>query len=193
MKQNYNEWREGDTVVCKVSTDSSFLRMGMLYALIDQNQHGNWQVRELESGKYSAHWYKAERFNMFEKKLVATSPTESSESLPKATKTVNGSNVRLVAITDDTTFPLVGVLKAKNGAWVNAQWTKKGYFLGTKGSEFDLVIEKPPVEPLVIEVAVGQRVRVFDDGSMLIDVNGYSVYMKTREVLEITEYVNKLK
>lgn len=159
---------KNDKVKCINHRDSNSLLLDKTYTVEDVNQYGNIQVREtFDEKRVLAHYYKPERFEM----VLAR---KSKIDLSKKYKTREGKEVKLLAFSDDRSYPLLGQIKL-DGVWTNETWTFDGQFSQDSGpSKYDLVevIEKIELkfsgrnlqltirEDLVVEVCDGSGQRV---------------------------------
>jgi hypothetical protein len=122
-----------DTVKCKNASGSEFLVHNLEYILVDQNQHGNWRVKEKELGYLSTHWYKPERFIVVKEKVIPTI------SISKKYTTRDGREVKLYVTNGaEEEYPVVGVVKDGN-SWTNQTWAANGVWLDGIQDVRDLV------------------------------------------------------
>ncbi len=153
----------GDIVKCKKATGSTFLRGWKQYQLVNQNQHGNWQVKDEETGETSAHWYKPERFE-----VIQASSSKPEIDLSQKYRTRDGRIVKLIGRSPCDKKPIVGSIQDSNGSWTTHAWNKYGEFRGgISQSDYDLVARTTMKR---IKLANGQEATVFDDGSVYFDI-----------------------
>lgn len=152
----------GDIVKCKKAVGSTFLRGWKQYKLVNQNQHGNWQVRDEETGETSSHWYKPERFG-----VIQTSSSKPEIDLSQKYRTRDGRIVKLIGRSPCDKKPIVGSIQDSNGSWTTHAWNKYGEFSdGIGSSNYDLFARATMKK---IKLAEGQKATVFDDGSVYFD------------------------
>lgn len=175
----------GDIVKCNKATGSTFLRSWKKYELVGQNGHGNWQVKDLETGNLSAHWYKPDRF------VVEASASLNKIDLSKKYFTRNGSKVKLYAITDDPKYPVVGTLADENGSISTESWTINGDFHTDQTfSDYDLVEAPQAIE---LKLSMDTAVWVYADSSVYIKLQNKDVAWNIQDVEKLYEAVNKMK
>lgn len=175
----------GDIVKCNSATGSTFLRSWKKYELVDQNEHGNWQVKDLETGNLSAHWYKPDRFSV-------EAPVVSNKiDLSKKYFTRNGLKVKLYAITDDSEYPVVGTITNVNGSSSNESWTINGSLYADRAfSDYDLVEAPQTIE---LKLSMDGKAFVYADLSVYIKLENRDAAWTIQDVEKLYEAVNKMK
>jgi len=154
-----NKMKVGDIVKCNKASGSTFLRTWNTYELVDQNIYGNWQVKQVDSGELSAHWYKSDRFEV----IASSSKSIKRVNLIDRYKTVSGNAVKFYTVDgDNAAYPVVGVYKNAAGAWVNTVWTADGL-----NAQSDLNLVLVPNKQIVI-LSDGNA-EIFSDGSILFE------------------------
>lgn len=135
MKQN-------DQIKCINQKGSTFLCKGEVYEIVNVNSYGNIRVKDLSDGEISTHWYKPDRFVL----LSESKPIHIDVN--KEYQTRGGDKVKILAISQDAEYPVVGQLfDPSSQRWYNTTWTKDGqYFYGHPIPDpNDLVEVKKPV------------------------------------------------
>lgn len=130
----------GDLVYCRNTRDSKNLKVFEEYLVTDINTYGNIQVKEKNTGKTLEHYYKPERFRLVNQELKSP---KTAISLEKQYETREGNEVKILAISDDEDYPVIGQIK-DNGKWVNQTWTREGKcFCDGVADILDLIEQKP--------------------------------------------------
>lgn len=179
----------GDKVKCVKASGSTFLRTWNKYKLVSQNQHGNWQVKEVDTDLVSTHWYKADRFEVIEparkpavaKHIATVNKTPTKLNLEARYKTRSGLLVKLYTNEGaDPENPVVGSYRSENGAWVNCSWQADGKYLF--GKTFDLV-ELPNMIEIPIE-SNGEAI-IYSDGSVYLEQGNHRITLDEQNLRDI--------
>lgn len=178
--------KTGDIVKCIEDGDSTFLSENKTYYLVNQNQWGNWQVKDIDTGRLSSDWYKPSRF-------VLAEPTQRKIDLSKRYKTRSGDKVKLHAITEDRNYPIVGVALSECGTWYNETWTIDGLFLaGCSESNGSDLVEMP--DSIDIEFHGEQSsAQVFYDCSVLLKQGHKSISLTEEQFEKIAKAFESMK
>jgi hypothetical protein len=179
----------GDKVVCNKAAGSTFLRTWKKYELVSENQHGNWQVKEVDTGLLSTHWYKADRFEVIEtakkpavaKHIGTMNSTPTKLNLEARYKTRSGLLVKLYTNEGaDPKSPVVGSYRRETGDWVNCAWQADGKY--PFGNTFDLV-----ELPYSIEIPIEDKGKaiVYNDGSVYLEQCGSQVTLNEQNLRDI--------
>lgn len=152
-----NKMKVGDIVKCNKASGSTFLRTWNTYELVNQNDYGNWQVKEVDTNALSSHWYKSDRFEV----ITSSSGKIKKVNLIDRYKTIAGNAVKFYTVDgDNASYPVVGVYKNSAGAWINTVWTSHGINV-----QHDLALVQVPNKQYVD--LVDGKAEVFSDGSVL--------------------------
>ena len=179
----------GDKVKCVKASGSTFLRTWNKYKLVSQNQHGNWQVKEVDTDLVSTHWYKADRFEVIEparkpavaKHIATVNKTPTKLNLETRYKTRSGLLVKLYTNEGAVPkHPVVGSYRMETGAWVNCAWEADGTY--PFNSAFDLV-----ELPYSIEIPIEDKGKaiVYNDGSVYLEQDKVGVTLNEQNLRDI--------
>lgn len=149
----------GQTIKCINDKDSNSLYLNGTYRITDINQYGNIQVAQSGSEPLQ-HYYKQNRFE-----LVAESVAKID--IAKQYRTEKGDTVKLFAISDDGTYPVIGQY-FEQGSWYNEQWTLDGrYMYNVRDISYDLV---EVVNEIAFEFPdLNTKIKITKDLSVLIN------------------------
>jgi hypothetical protein len=171
QKQNTN-MKIGQTIKCINAQDSNSLFLNGKYTVTDINQHGNIQVThaiQLTHGMSREplpHYYKPNRFE-----VVAESAVSNKIDITKEYQTRDGRKVKLFAISDDATYPVVGQILDAGKQWFNENWTLDGKIYDTEGESFGDLVKVKNEEYFSI---LSDRIILWPDGSIALNDAGFS-------------------
>lgn len=201
-----NNMQINDIVKCVKSTNSTFLRSWKTYMLVSKNQHGNWQVQEIDNGilgAVSAHWYKEDRFEVLalaqkpvpkkvaaKKVAVKKSPDKKAViDINKKYRASSGQAVNIFAITNDPKYPVVGTIQNADGTWENETWSLYGSFMQDGPSDSYDLVEVPDRLEIKTDTC---DIEIFDDLSILITQSGKVATLSKEEFETLAEGMKKM-
>lgn len=128
---------------CINANDSNSLVLGNTYTLLEENEHGNIRVSDDFDGRVLTHYYKPDRFvEVVEKAIVF--------EVGKEYETRDGHPAKVLAISSDKEYPLVGEVREDDGVWYNQTWTRQGCRIGV-GDDDDYDLKEPRPKQYVMD------------------------------------------
>lgn len=122
---------------CIKTEGSSNLKHGQIYTVVDTNEHGNISVKD-QNGRILTHYYKPDRFMEVAEKIASP-----QFDLSKEYQTKDGKKVKILTLSNDPKYPIVGMVEEVDGNWYNQNWTLDGKLYHGENSQCDIVEVRP--------------------------------------------------
>jgi hypothetical protein len=180
-KNKENKMKIGQTIKCINAQDSNSLFLNGKYTVTDINQHGNIQVTHAMSREPLQHYYKPNRFE-----VVAESAVSNKIDITKEYQTRDGRKVKILAISDDVAYPVVGQILDAGKQWFNENWTLDGKIYNANDESFGDLVEVKNEEYFSI---LSDSVILWPDGSIAINDADFSKEVFS-EIIEKYEKFN---